>query len=88
MGELVLSFYHVGPEDGTWVIGLGGKCRYPLSQLSVPGSVSTKITLEKTKMEKRGERGSHTGRLWKETREEEHTLLQVVSTSPPGPGGW
>lgn len=24
--ESMFSFYHAGPRDQTWVVGLGGKC--------------------------------------------------------------
>lgn len=32
----VITFHHVGPIDKTQVVGLGGKCRYPLSPLTSP----------------------------------------------------
>lgn len=35
--ESVLSFYHVGPRNGTWVIRLGNMCLHLMNHLINPG---------------------------------------------------
>lgn len=47
--ELVLSFYHTDPEDGTWVIRLGSKYLYPMSHLISPLNVFLTTELFKVK---------------------------------------
>lgn len=38
--ELVLSFYHMGHRDQTWILRIGGKPSYPLSHPDNPKNVS------------------------------------------------
>lgn len=42
-GKLVLSFHHMGPQDGALGIHLGGRHFYPLSYLKDWGLVLTHV---------------------------------------------